>query len=129
MPSLSPKFIRCTEQCQLSNITRSLNLQLPLSTHTANNLLTQSLRLSPPVIGIRIKHEIATVGKCHIKDVTKEEENYKSDPLQPSGASCALMIRREGDEREEEHEGESHPVTECGGGHVYILFSVCLDGV
>ena len=85
-----------------------------------NFLLSQSLRLPPPVISIRIKHEHAAIRKCHIEDVAKDEENYECGPLQPGGASGSFVERREGDEREEKDEGECDSVTEYGGGHFAI---------
>lgn len=74
-------------------------------------LSSQSLSLPPPVIRIGIKHEHAAIRKCHIKDISKEEENNERGPLQPHGASGPFVVRREGDEDKKEDEGECDSLT------------------
>jgi hypothetical protein len=94
------------------------------------NLLSHSLRLSPPIIGVGIEHEHAGIGKQSVKDMPKEEEDDKTQPLQPGSASRSFVIRCKCHDGQEEHEGECNSVAEGSGGHCFlVLFVLILPGV
>ena len=46
-----------------------------------NTLLSKSLSLPPPIIGIGIEHEHTTIRKTNVEDVTEEDENGECRPL------------------------------------------------
>ena len=87
-------------------------------------LLPQCLGLPPPVIGIRIEHEHAVIREHDIEDVAEEEENHEGDPLQPDGAPGSHVVRRKGNEGEEENERERDPLTDDCDGHNFYLVVV-----
>mmetsp|Transcript_81 Transcript_81/g.170 ORF Transcript_81/g.170 Transcript_81/m.170 type:complete len:113 (-) Transcript_81:69-407(-) len=84
-------------------------------------LLSNSLRLPPPIIRIRIKHKHVTICECNVEHVSKEKENYNGRPLQPGGASGSHVMRRKCDEGEEEYEGDFDSVAGGCDGHVFIV--------
>ena len=60
--------------------------------HIAQTLLPNRLRLPPPIIRIRIKHEGILCRKCHIKDMPHDQENNECQPLKPGGRTGAFVV-------------------------------------
>lgn len=95
---------RCVEEqrrCHSGLISTPLATALP--TARAIELLSDGLSLPPPVVGIRVEDEHAAVREGHVEDVSEEDEDDEGHPLEPRRAARPLVVRRERDEREEEH--------------------------
>jgi hypothetical protein len=74
------------------------------STQALPFLLLFTYRLASPVIGIRIKDKLTLTGEGQIKQQRKRSNSYDGQPLQPNRTARPFVIRRKGEQDQQEQD-------------------------